>query len=342
MACPAHRTAWLTVAIAGGLATVHLSGAIDVRANDPLAMFRPAVTMTPDDYARLGRDQAVVKMLPAQGNQIAAFTAVRTKADGPTAITWLRNICALKKGPYLKACARISNPPKLEDFDGLTLDDADVNDIRRCRPNSCALKLTPADLKELHATMASAGAEWKGQVQRTFRRLLFERAAKHVAAKAGNGSARRALTSEDGFGAFGERAGFRWRPPPATDPHARRMLEVPGGESFLYWSKEQLGGKPIVGVMDITVFGPADGDSRAIAASTQLYASHYMEASIGVTALIPGEGGWNYLVYMNRSDVDLLGGFWSGIARMVMNRRIKNESAGLLTAIRYRMERGTN
>jgi hypothetical protein len=341
MARSARRTAWSMVAVVVGLASVFLPDAIVARANDPLAMFHPAVTLTSDDYARLGRDLAVVKMLPAHGNQIAAFTTVRTKADGPTAVAWLRNICALKQGPYLKACARVSSPPRLEDFAALTLDDNDVNDIRRCKPNDCALKLSADDLRELQGAVKAGGASWKREVQSTFRRLMFERVRRHVTAKAGAPPPSSPLTSQDGFGRFAELAGFRWRPAPAADPHARRLLEVSGGESFIYWSKEQLGGKPIVGIMDITVVSPPPGTGvSAIAASTQLYASHYMEASIGVTALVPGDGGWNFLVYTNRSDVDLLGGFWSGIARMVMNRRIRNESADLLLAIRHRMEKG--
>lgn len=329
----------LSLAIAAGVASLVPAGASQTRASDPLVIFQPAVTMTPDDYARLGRDQAVVKMLPTHGGQIGAFTAVRTKAGGASALAWLRNICALKQGPYIKACGRFSNPPRLEDLDALQLDDSDLTDIRRCRPNDCGFKSTAAELKGLQATIASSGPNWKPQLQTAFRQMLLERVVRHLAAKS-DAPPMQPLTSGDGFGRFAELYEFRWRPAPAVNPHGRRTIDVPGGEPFMYWSKEQFTGKPIVGIMDITLARPPLGAaSSAIAASTQIYASHYIDGSVGITAVVPsGDGAWSYLVYMNRSDLDILSGFWSGLTRIIMSRRIKNESAELLLSIRRRME----
>ena len=44
---------------------------------------------------------------------------------------------------------------------------------------------------------------------------------------------------------------------------------------------------------------------------TQIFATHYLDAFLGVTALVRDRRTpRGYFVYLNRSDVDLLGGFW--------------------------------
>lgn len=59
------------------------------------------------------------------------------------------------------------------------------------------------------------------------------------------------------------------------------------------------------------------------------------------TAVIRGEpGAFNYLVYLNRSDVDMLGGVFGGLVRWFMQRRLKAEAATVLQGLRRRLESG--
>ena len=53
----------------------------------------------------------------------------------------------------------------------------------------------------------------------------------------------------------------------------------------------------------------------------------------------PGTPG--YLVYMNRSQVDVLGGMFGGLVRMVVQRRLRSEATDVLREIQKRMESGT-
>jgi hypothetical protein len=49
-------------------------------------------------------------------------------------------------------------------------------------------------------------------------------------------------------------------------------------------------------------------DNRTLIASKQIYASHYFEASLELTALVeakePGENSGFFLLYLNRSRLD--------------------------------------
>jgi hypothetical protein len=107
-----------------------------------------------------------------------------------------------------------------------------------------------------------------------------------------------------------------------------RIASMPAVESFLYWSKERLGGKPSINVTDVRILrGDDSSQPDVVVAGKQIFATHYVNASLGVTALVRGEPGRsNYLVYVNRSEVDMLHGTFSGVVRWYMQRRLKAEA----------------
>jgi hypothetical protein len=109
-------------------------------------------------------------------------------------------------------------------------------------------------------------------------------------------------------------------------------------DSFLYWSKETLGGKPIVGVTHLTI---ASIDSRhlpeVVVIAKQVFANHYKNGSLTVMA-ITGRGPDRYLVYVQRAHVDFLQGFLGSVMRRMLERRVKNEAPGVLLGLRDRLQ----
>lgn len=74
---------------------------------------------------------------------------------------------------------------------------------------------------------------------------------------------------------------------------------------------------------------------------TQIFATHYLDASLGVTALVrDARTSRDYFVYFNRSDVDLFRGFWGGLARRVIEKRIGADGPALLREIAGRLSDG--
>jgi hypothetical protein len=118
--------------------------------------------------------------------------------------------------------------------------------------------------------------------------------------------------------------------PMAPDQHVQ--------QSFLYWSKETLGMKPII---SITHLSAARFDRPelpdAIIVSKQVYATHYKDASITMT-LIAGEHTSRYLVYVNRSQIDAFRGMLGGFVRRVVERRVRAEAPVVLRELRSRIE----
>jgi len=94
-------------------------------------------------------------------------------------------------------------------------------------------------------------------------------------------------------------------------------------EHTLVWSKIKFGLKPVIAINQITIYqrdhksGP-----QILIASKQIYASHYFDSSLALTALlsIPG-ASTGYLFYENRSRADGLGGAFSGLKRGIVENR---------------------
>ncbi|MBA2259349.1 MAG: hypothetical protein H0W18_10660 [Acidobacteria bacterium] len=75
--------------------------------------------------------------------------------------------------------------------------------------------------------------------------------------------------------------------------------------------------------------------------SKQVYASRSMNGELALTMLFAGaDGSPNYLVHVNRSELDELEGALSGLKRAVIERRIKEEAASRLAVMRDGFERG--
>ena len=118
--------------------------------------------------------------------------------------------------------------------------------------------------------------------------------------------------------------------------------EMDGVESFLYWSKESLGAKPIVSITHVAMVESRDPHMReALVARKQVYASHYVLASVSFTAISASPGGRHqYLVYLNRSRSDVFDGLFGGLIRRMIARRLRAEAPQALQALRQRLESG--
>jgi hypothetical protein len=79
----------------------------------------------------------------------------------------------------------------------------------------------------------------------------------------------------------------------------------------------------------------------ALVAGKEIFTTRYLNGSLGFTAIVPGgRGSRHYLVYLNRSDVDVLGGVFGGIVRWFMERRLRSEAQDVLQGLRRRLESG--
>lgn len=112
----------------------------------------------------------------------------------------------------------------------------------------------------------------------------------------------------------------------------------------MYWSKDVYNAaKPVVTVTHVNIFRSEDGAAApaVVVAGKQIFASHYMNGALGLTMVLgDASDGARYLVYLNRSQLDLLGGIFGFLKRSVLESRIRRDTPKILRALRDRIESG--
>ena len=315
--------------------------------SDGFTFFHPTAIVTTNDRERLNRGDVLVRTLPGSGGHLVVFTASALDAPADILATRVHAIEDLKRGEFVLAIRRFSDPPALDDLSGLALDDEDLEAIRHCRPGDCDVKLASAEMTTLRQAADEAGAAWKGALQEAFRRVVLERVKTYQVS--GLGGLASYADRDDPVDMATSFAAILERSPFLSDrlPEFARYLQVfpqvelPGVESFLYWSKERFGGKPTVSVTHVNILRPAERRDlpAVIVAGKQLFATHYMNGALSLTTVLRGPGGTsNHLAYLNRLEVDVLGGLFGPLKRTIIQRRIRRETAAVFRALRRRLE----
>jgi hypothetical protein len=336
-------------AVAGALIVSPWPTAAQESPGNPFEFFAPATVISDADRRRLDHDEVVVRTLQGGDGQFAVLVATRLNAPPEALATWTRAIAQLKRSSFVLAIGRFSEPPALSDLDGLRLDDEDLESIRHCLPGDCDLKLSGPEIRTLRAAVSPAGAEWREALQSQFKRMLVARV---TAYRASGPAAVPPLadrdpprTLEQSLNAILDKSPYLQRLPAVVawlrgrpHPDGRAI------ESFFYWSKEQYGtGKPVISITHVGIVGPDSTPRRPamLVAGSQIFATHYTEGAVGLTMVMrDATGAASYLVYLNRSELDLLRGFFGGLARRALESRLRRQASQIVRGLRTRLESG--
>jgi hypothetical protein len=290
---------------------------------DPFLFLHPAIHFSDDDTRELRERGIVAHILPSEGHELALMVVTTVHAGPDTFAASVRQIAALETNALVPEVGRFSARPRIEDLQGLTLNDADIEEIRSCRPSHCALKLQPAELTRLqHAASADT----------MFRQILVERAATYL---------HRGAAHDPPFTLLLHHAPYvESRLPDLANYLARYpMARAAGVESFLYWSKANYASKPMITISHVTLVTRLDGADapEALVVSREIFSSRYTSGSLVTTLLFrnPESPSRRYLVYINRTSIDAL----NGLLRPFIEHRVKSQAARLFADRRDHIER---
>lgn len=338
----------LCFALAGVIAVTAPVSSRTSASFDPFAFFAPTIRVTAADRQRIDAGQPMVRILTGRDREVVVFAATRIGIDGERLAAWVRRIEPLKKSALVPIIRRFSTPPAIEDLKDMTLPAGDLRDIRDCEPGDCGLKLTAGEIAALKPDLAGSGPEADARLQQSFRRLMLKRIQAYIdgghPAIGGHadGQSPRPLHTE--FSALLNRSPYLTEKLPHLATHllAPPRTATEGVEWFLYWSQDQVRGSPVMTATHVAIVrGRLPAEPRVLVAGKQIFATHYMNASLSVTSLIGGvDQVPSYLVYINRTDVDVLSGFFSPMARMIIESRIRGEAQRAIVDLRKRLESG--
>ena len=314
---------------------------------DPFEIFRPAIVLRPSEREALDRGTPVLTLPPTEGRQLAVFSAIGIDSDdrGGRVNGWMHQIEQLRKNRYVVATGRFSTPIERTDVGAITLDAGDLDDIRKCRPGRCNVKLSAPEVLELQRIITASGIEWREAVQRAFQAIVLRRVSAYVrgghAALDDYADHRVPRSPSAAFRLVAGKTVILERVSPGVLEEVARCPAAFLGSrrGFIYWSKERLGDKTVISATHVVLVEPDAGSSvEILAVGIQIFATHYLDAALEITGVVRN-ADWSrrYLVHIYRSEVDLLDGFWGRLARSAIASRIRKDGPAVLEAARHRL-----
>ncbi len=308
------------------------------------------IHVTPDDIAGLERGEAIVKVLKTTvKKEIAAAGIVCIDISGDAFIEKFRDIAEFKKSAAVAQIGKLSNPPRLEDLKNLTLDPCCLEAIKKCETGDCDMQMSGEMMDRFRRELNPSAPDYAARANELTRRILLD----YVKAYLQTGNAalivyhdqRNAVRLGDEYRSLLAQSRFLAEYAPDFYKYIEEFPKAgsPNVEDFIYWSKEKYGLKPVLSITHVAIYRRTiENRTEVLIASKQIYASHYFDGSLGLTAVVDGSQGQStsssYLMYLNRSRVGALQGLFISLKRSVIGSRVCDGLAKNLKMSRRRLE----
>jgi hypothetical protein len=221
---------------------------------------------------------------------------------------------------------KMSDPPRAEDLESLTLPDKDIDTLAECRLEDCDLKLGESGITRFQNEIDWTSPEARPRAQSLVRELALEFL---TAYQTGGNEAlgvrrdnKKPTLVREQFEALLEDSDYLVTYVPELHRYLREYpkAELPGGTDFLYWAVNDFGLEPVLRLSHVTIYRPGgDENSSAVIASKQLYFSRYFYTGLDMRFLVRNQGDPSnesfYLVTVSRFRSDELGGLFGGVLR---------------------------
>lgn len=319
-------------------------------ARKPHAFLQQYFDFSNEDLAAIELGKIVTKLpKTSDKREVAVLGVVRLKISKEFFLESFLDIESFKKSEAVLKIRKFTSPPRLEDLRDLNLESEHVNALKKCRPGECGVKIPAELIERVRKEINWSAADYKDRTTALTRQFLLDYVRSYL--KEGNtalvsyGDQQYPQRMADEVRSMLDQSPYLL----ASAPEFHKKLtafpqsDLPGGEDFLYWSKERIAGlKPVLSLTHVVVYKQRnEGGSEILIASKQLYANHYFEGSLGLTWVINAEDGC-YLVYFNRSRVDALRGGLAWLKLYLARGRIRDGMIKNIKLIKERLENQTN
>jgi len=316
---------------------------------EPQTFLTKQLAFTTSDFTALEHGEIIVRLpKTTETREVAAFAIGRLDVPVEFFLNRMRDIVQFKKSENVLQIGKFSDPPRLDDLAGLTLDATEVESMRRCRVSQCDLKMSAAAIEGFRKRVNWSAPDYRDRVTALTREMLLE----YVQAFVGQGNAALAeyndkgyrLRVQDEFKSILEPAPYMYG---YEGEFQKYLQDFPSSrpayvESFLYWSKEKFGLKPVISMTHVTVYKISQSNGAdVLIASKGIYANHYFEASLGLTAFIHSkftQPDRTYLIYINRSKTDALRGLFGGFKRSLISGSLRDATRKSMESVKEKLE----
>lgn len=306
-------------------------------------------TLSENDLTSLRSGNMLLKVLPSRDKrEVSVFGVVRLREIQNIDLSGFRVALSQKNNKAMLGGGPLPAEASLQDLSGLTVDDRDIEGIKDCVIGNCDLKLSAAMIRRFREEVDWSSAEQKVQATELFKTMLVDYTRDYL--KRGDralieyADKRKPVRLADEYRVMMEGTTLVRIFAPELLEYLRKFpaTELPGAESRVDWSIVDSGLKPIVTLTHSVGYSRRSKDAQFLTIATkQIYASHYLDASLAFASLFrfgAGESAEEYLVLTSISRSDALGGALSGMAHAVVEREALQKTEELLQNSRMRLE----
>jgi hypothetical protein len=305
---------------------------------------------TTEDFTALDRGTRVVKLLPvADKREVAVCGVVRVHGSPAVIAKMFQHTMIQKSAKSLLASGRFSNPPSLADVETLTLENRDIEDLRKCVVGECKLKLSAGMIRRFQTEVDWNSADYRVQVTALFRQLLVEYVRDYIA----RGNLALIEYSDQ-------------NPPVKVDEEQNSLLQslvyindfAPEFAKYLRdfpstkrtdvqdvvtWTKIKFGLKPVIILTHVATYEPStDRAHKVLIVSRQIYANHYFDSSLALSLALhlptTDDSSKAYLLYTNHTRADALDGSFSKVKRNIARSEAEASLTTLLEQTKVNIE----
>ncbi len=351
---PRLKTARSPVAWAACLIAVGAVISLAAQSGLPLEhLLTERMGFSTDDLQALNGGEVVINSIDTRVHQeLAHVGVVYLEATPGDFVDRFRDIEEFESGPGIPQIGLFGSPPRIEDLQGLTLPEADLESLPYCRPGDCKLKLSAGGMERFRNEVDWSSPAAAQQADQIAREMVLELL--HAYQAEGNGALGSYFDSDEPMAVAEQFRALLTNGDPLPDPVPALLTYLehyplgfpPGADEFFYWTVVDFGLKPTIRLNHVTIYPLADsaapGEAYAIA-TKQLYASHYFHTTLElrfVSGLAPESGrDGSSLISITRSRNDGMTGFKGFFLRPVIRRRSRDAVRGYLEHVRRQVER---
>jgi len=275
------------------------------------------------DFATLKQDQPAVKLVSGSDKrEVAVSGLVNIHTSPDEFLKSYRESMTKKNNSAILEIGRIGNAPALADVQNLTLESRDIEDLRECVAGDCRVKLSAQMIERFRKEIDWKAPDYQLRVTNLFRQMLVDYVRDYRTR--GDAALMEYNDKRDVISLASEQRALATAPGYVSDVLDAERSHLQVVEDAIVWSKIKFGLKPVIAVNHITIYRrDREVGPQVLIASKQIYANHYFNGSLALTALvkIPNVGQGAYLVYENRSRADGLGGPFGKIKRRVVEKK---------------------
>jgi hypothetical protein len=315
--------------------------------DEPYKFYREFAGLNEDQIAVIRSGKAVAKVIESPSpDEVYVFGSVYVEATPETYLKLAFDIDALRKLPSYLAIQSFSDPPKLSDLDGFTLDEQDITELKNCKSEHCQIQLPTQAMEEFQQSIDWSAPDVADRVNRLAQQMALQALQQYM--QGGNGALgayrdkkHPAAVAESFTSLVG-----RFEALPVYLPELNQyLLEYPKAKSenvqaVFYWEKVNFGLKPTFRIVQKIVYRGAVGKESVYAvAEKQIYASHYFQTALDLAVCVKDtQRSGFYIITVKGSKQAGLTGLKGGIVRKVAVDKTRSSLERILVTIKQKLE----